>query len=226
MPAPAATPVDRVRATLAETARVHADAGVAASEATAVAAAAIETALRRGHKVLVCGNGGSAAEAQHFAAELAGRFARERASWPALALTTDTSTLTAIGNDYGFDRVFARQVEGLGQEGDVLLGISTSGDSTNVVEAFRAARARRVTVVAMTGRDGGRMGPLADIHVNVAHPVTARVQEVQLTLLHAICELVEDALTGEAAAGHPVAGSRQPTAMSMADGELPTAGSR
>jgi D-sedoheptulose 7-phosphate isomerase len=189
--------IDRVRVTLAESARVHAEAGAAAIEATAAAATAIEAALRGGRKVLVCGNGGSAAEAQHFAAELSGRFARERAAWPAVALTTDTSALTAIANDYGFGRVFARQVEGLGGTGDVLVAISTSGDSLNVIEAARAARARRMIVVAMTGRNGGGLGPLADIHVNAAHQVTARVQEVQLTLLHAICELVEEALAGD-----------------------------
>jgi D-sedoheptulose 7-phosphate isomerase len=201
MTAPVAPTVDRVRATLAETARVHVAVDAVAIEATAAAATTIETALRRGHKVLVCGNGGSAAEAQHFAAELVGRFARQRPSWPALSLTADTSTLTAVSNDFGFERVFARQVEGLGRPGDVLVAISTSGESANVLEAARAARARGLTVIALTGREGGHLGLLADVHVNVAHPVTARVQEVQLTLLHAICELVEDALAGGTDAG-------------------------
>jgi D-sedoheptulose 7-phosphate isomerase len=208
MPPSAPSRLDQVRATLAEAARVHAGLGATVVEATAAAAAAIEAALRAGHKVLVCGNGGSAAEAQHFAADLVGRFTRERAAWPAIAVTTDTSALTAIANDYGIERMFARQVEGLGQPGDVLVGISTSGVSPNVVEAIRVARNRHMTVVALTGRDGGRMGQMADIHVNVPHPVVARVQEVQLTLLHVICELVEDAMTGETAAGGRGAGSR------------------
>ena len=183
----------RVCALFEEAARVHAALGPAAPR-VAAAAAAVATALRRGGKVLVCGNGGSAAEAQHFAAELVGRFARERAAWPAIALTTDTSALTAIGNDYGFDRVFARQVEGLGVAGDVVLGISTSGASANVLAAFRVAAARGLTTIALTGRDGGAMGAAATIHVNVPHAVTARVQEAQLTILHAMCELIEEDL--------------------------------
>ena len=188
----------RVRGVVAETARLHAALPESTIEQTAAAAAAIEAALRRGNRLLVCGNGGSAAEAQHFAAELSGRFEREREAWAAISLTMDTSALTAIGNDYGFDKVFARQVEGLGTAGDVLMGISTSGASPNVIEAFRSGASKRMTLIAMTGRDGGALGQLADIHVNVAHPVTARVQEVQLTLLHAICGLVEQALTGMA----------------------------
>jgi D-sedoheptulose 7-phosphate isomerase len=184
----------RVRALFEETARVHAALGAAAPH-VAAAAAAVATALRRGGKVLVCGNGGSAAEAQHFAAELMGRFTRERAAWPAIALTTDTSALTAIGNDYGFDRVFARQVEGLGAAGDVVVGISTSGASENVLAALRVASGRGLVTIALTGRDGGPMGAAAAIHVNVPHAVTARVQEAQLTILHAMCELIEDELT-------------------------------
>lgn len=183
----------RVRALFEETARVHVALAAAAPQ-VAAAAAAMATALRRGGKVLVCGNGGSAAEAQHFAAELMGRFTRERPAWPVIALTTDTSALTAIGNDYGFERVFARQVEGLGAAGDVVLGISTSGASENVLAAFRAAAARGLATIALTGRDGGAMGAAATIHVNVPHAVTARVQEAQLTILHAMCELIEEDL--------------------------------
>lgn len=186
-------PAARVRALFEETARVHASLGGAAP-AVAAAAAAMAAALRAGRKVLVCGNGGSAAEAQHFAAELLGRFQRDRAAWPALALTTDTSALTAIGNDLGFERVFARQVEGLGAPGDVLLGISTSGASANVLAALREASARGLATVALTGRDGGAVGAAAGIHVNVPHAVTARVQEAQLTILHAMCELIEEDL--------------------------------
>jgi D-sedoheptulose 7-phosphate isomerase len=157
------------------------------------AAAAIRDAVSAGGKVLVFGNGGSAAEAQHFAAEMMGRFARERAAMAAVALTTDTSVLTAVANDYAFDRVFARQVEGLGRPGDVALGISTSGRSSNVVEALRVARARGLVTIGLTGGDGGPMGAAVDVHVNVPHRAAARIQEVQLMLLHAICALVEGA---------------------------------
>jgi len=158
------------------------------------AARAVEDALRRGNKVLVFGNGGSAADSQHFAAELVGRFSRERRAFPAIALTTDTSALTAIGNDYGFDRVFARQVEALGRKGDVALGISTSGDSRNILSAFDTARAGGVLTIALTGREGGAIGRAADIHINVPSPATPRVQEVHRTILHVICELVEAGL--------------------------------
>ncbi|MCU0256728.1 MAG: SIS domain-containing protein [Vicinamibacterales bacterium] len=190
---PSPDPAARVRALFEEAARLHASLG-AAAPSVAAAAATMAAALRDGRKVLVCGNGGSAAEAQHFAAELMGRFTRERAAWPAIALTTDTSALTAIGNDYGFERVFARQVEGLGAPGDVVLGISTSGASPNVLAAFAAAASRGLTTIALTGRDGGELGRVAAIHVNVPHGVTARVQEAQLTILHAMCELIEGEL--------------------------------
>jgi D-sedoheptulose 7-phosphate isomerase len=155
------------------------------------AAAALVAALGAGSKVLVCGNGGSAADSQHFAAELVGRFARERRAWPALALSTDTSVLTALGNDYGFDGVFARQVEAHGEAGDVLVGISTSGDSANVIRAMEAARARGLVTIGLTGRDGGALGRLADHHLNVPSSSTARIQEVHIALLHVLCELVE-----------------------------------
>jgi D-sedoheptulose 7-phosphate isomerase len=159
-------------------------------------AEAIVAALRHGGKVLAFGNGGSASDAQHFAAELVGRYLRERRALPALALTVDTSVLTAVGNDYGFERVFARQIEALGAAGDVAIGISTSGQSRNVLAAFAAARERGLTVVALTGGDGGPIGGKADIHVNVPDQATPRVQEVHRTLLHVICELVEDAIVG------------------------------
>lgn len=155
------------------------------------AAAAIGVSIGRGGKVLVFGNGGSAAESQHFAAELVGRFMRDRRALPAVALTTDTSILTAIGNDLSFEQVFARQVSALGRPGDVAMGISTSGTSPNVVAALEAARAAGLTTIGLTGRDGGVMGERVDIHVNVPHAVTGHVQEVQLMLLHVICELVE-----------------------------------
>jgi phosphoheptose isomerase len=155
------------------------------------AAATIVDALRSGGKLLVFGNGGSAADAQHVAAELVGRFTRERAALAAMALTTDTSVLTSIANDYAYDRVFARQVEALGRGGDVAFGISTSGDSPNVVAALETARALHMHTIALTGRDGGPVGRAAAIHVNVPGNNTARVQEVHRTLLHVICDLVE-----------------------------------
>jgi D-sedoheptulose 7-phosphate isomerase len=182
---------DVVSRTLAASARLHADAQAVAAAPAAAAAESMVAALRRGGKILVCGNGGSAADAQHFAAELVGRFERERRAIAAVALTADTSILTAIANDDGYARVFARQVEALGRAGDVLLGISTSGGSANVVEAQAAAKAAGLTTVALTGRDGGVLGAAADIHINVPSPSTARVQEVHRTLLHAMCELVE-----------------------------------
>ena len=155
------------------------------------AAAAISGALRAGGKLLLFGNGGSAADAQHVAAELVGRFQRERAAMAAIALTTDTSVLTSIGNDYAFDRVFARQIEALGRPGDVAFGITTSGASPNVVNALVAARALGLQTIALTGDDGGAAGRAAAIHVNVSSEATARVQEVHRTLLHVICDLVE-----------------------------------
>jgi phosphoheptose isomerase len=163
-------------------------------EAILFAARAVGDALKRGHKVLAFGNGGSAADAQHFAAELVGRFTRERQALPAIALTTDTSALTAIGNDYGFDRVFARQVEALGRKDDVAIGISTSGESKNVLSAFDTANAAGLLTIALTGRDGGAIGRAAGIHVNVPSSMTSRVQEVHRTILHVICELVEQGL--------------------------------
>jgi D-sedoheptulose 7-phosphate isomerase len=162
--------------------------------AISAAADALRRALDDGRTVLVCGNGGSAADAQHFAAELVGRFTRERRAWPALALTTDSSALTAIGNDYGFDRVFARQVEAHGRPGDVLIGISTSGGSPNVLAAVETARARGLVTIGLTGRDGGALGRAVDVHLNVPSPSTARTQEVHITLLHVLCDLVEQEL--------------------------------
>jgi D-sedoheptulose 7-phosphate isomerase len=158
------------------------------------AAQAIEAALADGHKVLAFGNGGSAADAQHLAAELVGRFMRERAALAAIALTADTAILTSIANDYSYKQVFARQIEALGQAGDVALGISTSGESPNVSAALQVARARGLKTIALTGRDGGSVGAAADIHVNVPDQNTARVQEVHRTLLHVMCEVIEDGL--------------------------------
>src|SRR5437868_1040056 len=161
-------------------------------ERIARAGEALAHALKAGKKVLSCGNGGSAADSQHFAAELVGRFERERPGLAGIALTTDTSALTAIANDYDFDRVFSKQVEALGARGDVLLAISTSGNSKNVIEAVKAAHARGLTVIALTGRDGGALGKMleaGDFHVNVAHPRTMRIQEMHLTIVHCLREV-------------------------------------
>jgi D-sedoheptulose 7-phosphate isomerase len=158
------------------------------------AAAAIVKAVKAGGKVLVFGNGGSAADAQHVAAELVGRLERERGAIAAVALSSDSSILTAVANDYGFERVFARQIEALGRRGDVALAISTSGGSGNVLAGVAAARAAGLVVVGLSGRDGGGLGREADIHVNVPEQDTARVQEVHRTLLHVLCELVEQEL--------------------------------
>jgi len=165
-------------------------------------AAAVElmtTAFSAGNKILSCGNGGSAADAQHFSAELVCRFERERPGLPAVALTTDTSALTAISNDYHYDEVFAKQVKALGQAGDVLLAISTSGNSANVVRAIEAAHAKGLTVVALTGRDGGLIARLLqnnDVEIRVPSNSTARVQEVHLLTIHCLCHQIDELLFG------------------------------
>jgi D-sedoheptulose 7-phosphate isomerase len=178
---------------LKEAAAAHERMTANAGSVVAVADAIVKS-LKQGGSVLVFGNGGSAADAQHFAAELLGRYEKDRRAWPAVALTTDTSALTAIGNDYGFDRVFARQIEGLGRTGDVAIGISTSGNSANVLRAIEAANERGLITVALTGR-GGEAGKTARLHVRVDEERTARIQEVHATVLHIICELVESDLS-------------------------------
>jgi D-sedoheptulose 7-phosphate isomerase len=187
----------RIVATLRETARVHAAlAEGPAVEAIARAGEVIVEALRGGGQVLVFGNGGSAADAQHFVAELVGRFEATRRGWPAVALTTDPSVVSALANDFGFDAVFARQIAALGRPGDVAVGISTSGASPNVVHALEAARAQGLRTIALTGNDGGAAGRLAEVHVNVPATVTARVQEAHTTVLHALCAMVDGAVEG------------------------------
>lgn len=155
----------------------------------------LSTALANGRKVLVCGNGGSAADAQHFAAELIGRFEQERAAMPAIALTTDSSILTAVGNDYGYADVFSRQVAGLGREGDVLIGISTSGNSENILRAAAEAKRHGLTTIGLLGRDGGRLKTCLDIAVVIPHQVTARIQEAHIFILHFWAALIEKSLT-------------------------------
>jgi D-sedoheptulose 7-phosphate isomerase len=147
--------------------------------------------LRRGCRVLVCGNGGSAADAQHLAAELSGRYRKERRALAGIALTTDTSALTAIGNDYGFDQVFSRQVEALGRPGDLLIGISTSGNSPNVVRAVEAAKGLGMRTLGLLGRDGGKLKALVDDALVVPSPVTARIQEVHQMIYHFWCEALD-----------------------------------
>lgn len=153
----------------------------------------IRDALARGHKILFCGNGGSAADSQHLAAEIVGRFQKERPSLPALALTVDTSVLTAVANDYGYDTVFSRQVEGLGNDGDVLVGISTSGNSKNVIAAIEAARKKQMKVIGFTGIGGGKMADLCDVCLAVPSRVTARTQEMHIMMGHILCEIAEEA---------------------------------
>ena len=166
----------------------------ALSGAVARAADLCASALRAGGKVMFCGNGGSAADAQHLAAELAGRFEMNRPALAGLALTTDTSALTAIANDFGYDRVFARQVEALGRPGDVLYAISTSGNSPNVLAAVEAARARGIRVVAATGASGGQLRAACDVLLNVPAVKAARIQEMHIAVGHMICGFVERAL--------------------------------
>ena len=167
------------------------------SAPTAQAAEIMLQCLMNEGKILACGNGGSAADAQHFAAEMTGRFEKERMELAAVALTTDTSALTAIGNDYGFDHVFSKQVRALGRPGDVLIGISTSGNSANIITAIEAAHERDMQVIAFTGRDGGKIAAMLkdnDILLNVPHPRTARIQEVHILLIHALCDCIDTML--------------------------------
>jgi D-sedoheptulose 7-phosphate isomerase len=170
------------------------------SKSIAEAVDAVMGSITGGGKVMACGNGGSAADAQHFAAELVGRFERERPGLAAIALTTDTSILTAIGNDYDFAAIYSKQVQALGQPGDVLIAISTSGNSANVLAAIEAAHAREMTVVALTGRTGGRLRALlsdTDVLIAVPHDRTARIQEVHLLSLHCLCDAIDFQLLGE-----------------------------
>lgn len=165
----------------------------------AQAAELMTQCLLNGHKILSCGNGGSAADAQHFAAEMLNRFEIERPSLPALALTTDTSTLTSIANDYNFNEVFAKQIRALGQTNDILLAISTSGNSPNVAQAINAAHDRHMQIIALTGRDGGNIATLltsADIEIRVPAQSTARIQETHLLIIHCLCDLIDKQLFG------------------------------
>jgi D-sedoheptulose 7-phosphate isomerase len=191
----------RINQHFQDSAQTKLDAAAALLGPIARATELMAAALNADCKILACGNGGSAADSQHFAAELLGRFERERRELAAVALTTDTSAITAIANDYDYNQVFAKQLRGLGRKGDVLLAISTSGNSANVIEAISAAHARGMRVVAMTGKDGGRMGVMLkpeDVNLCVPHSRTARIQEVHLLMLHCLCDGIDQLLFGEA----------------------------
>lgn len=189
----------RILAHFQESAELKLKSAAALTQPISQAVELMFAALSNGNKILACGNGGSAADCQHFAAELVGRFERERFPLPALALTTDTSILTAVGNDYSYKDVFSKQVQAFGQAGDILLAISTSGNSANVLAAAEAALEREMRIVALTGKDGGQLAKMltdADVHINVPHNRTARIQEVHLVTIHCICDGIDVALFG------------------------------
>ncbi|GGZ14044.1 phosphoheptose isomerase [Shewanella fodinae] len=189
--------LERIKDCFTESIQTKIDAAEALPDDIEKAAAMMVNCLLGGHKILACGNGGSAGDAQHFSAELLNRFEIERPPLPAIALTTDSSTLTAIANDYSYDEVFSKQVLALGQPGDILLAISTSGNSRNVVKAMEAALSRDMTIVALTGKDGGAMAGLLsanDVEIRVPSNVTARIQEVHLLVIHCLCDSIDRTL--------------------------------
>ncbi|MCH1920526.1 phosphoheptose isomerase [Shewanella sp. A3A] len=189
--------LENIKASFTESIQTKIDAAEALPDSIAKAAEMMVSCLLGGHKILACGNGGSAGDAQHFSAELLNRFEIERPPLPALALTTDSSTLTAIANDYSYDEVFSKQVLALGQPGDILLAISTSGNSRNVIKAMEAALSRDMTIVALTGKDGGAMAGLLssnDVEVRVPSNITARIQEVHLLVIHCLCDNIDKTL--------------------------------
>ena len=183
-----------IRACLAETARVHTALAAEPLEAVAKAAEAMTQALRNGHKIIWFGNGGSATQSQHMAAEFVGRFQRERRSLPSISLTENMASVTAIGIDYAYEQIFSRQLEGLAQRGDVAVGLSTSGNSPNVLRALRRAGELHVPTIGLTGGSGGQMAAVCDLCIRVPSTVTARIQEVHLTIGHILCGLIEHAL--------------------------------
>jgi D-sedoheptulose 7-phosphate isomerase len=192
--------IPRIRAHFADSAQLKLDAVDALAPQLARAADVLATCLLSDGKILACGNGGSAADAQHFAAEMIGRFERERPELPAISLVTDTSILSAVANDYSFEQVFAKQVRGLGAKGDALIALSTSGNSGNVLAAIAAAHEREMNVVAFTGKGGGRVGGMlrpGDVHLCVPHERTARIQEVHLLMIHCLCDAVDATLLGD-----------------------------
>jgi D-sedoheptulose 7-phosphate isomerase len=194
--------IKRIRQHFSDSIEVKRNSAETLAPEIARAAGLLTECLLADGKILACGNGGSASDAQHFAAEMIGRFERERPELPAISLSTDTSILTAVANDYSFEQVFAKQVRALGAKGDVLLAISTSGGSANVVAAIAAAHEREMRVVALTGKGGGRIGALLsadDSHLCVPHDRTARIQEVHLLMIHCLCDAIDNALLGDEA---------------------------
>ena len=186
--------IDLINSSLREGAELRIVVARDCSTAIFEAAGLIIMCLRAGGKLLFFGNGGSAADAQHLAAEFVGRFVRERAGLPAIALTTDSSILTAVGNDYGFDQIFARQVQALGRPGDVAIAISTSGNSPNIIEGVKAARKGYLKTIGLSGKDGGLLAAEADVVITIASTSTARIQECHITIGHLLCELTEEAM--------------------------------
>lgn len=192
---------ERIRRLFAESIEAKMQAAETLPEDISRAGQRMVDSLLNGGKILTCGNGGSAGDAQHFSSELLNRFERERPALPAVALTTDSSTLTSIANDYSYNEIFSKQVRALGNDGDVLLAISTSGNSANVIQAIQAAHDRGMVVVAMTGRQGGEMANLLvdnDVELRVPAQSTARIQEVHLVIIHSLCDLIDQQLFGEA----------------------------
>jgi D-sedoheptulose 7-phosphate isomerase len=186
--------IDRINASLREGAELRTIIARDCSEGIIEAASLIISCLQSGSKLLFFGNGGSAADAQHLAAEFVGRFVRERAALPALALTTDSSILTAVGNDYGFDQVFARQIQALARPGDVAVAISTSGNSPNVLEGMKAAKKGKLKTIGLTGKNGGALSKEADLTITIASTSTAKIQECHIAVGHLLCELTEEGL--------------------------------
>ena len=192
--------VQRVKNNFLESIQIKTDAVDGLAPVIANAAAAIANALLNDKKIMACGNGGSAADAQHFSAEMLNRFEMERPGLPAIALTTDSSTLTSIANDYQFAEIYSKQIRALGHEGDVLLAISTSGESHNIVHAIDAAHDRNMTVIALTGREGGQIADLMnndDFEIRVPTWSTARIQEVHIMIIHSLCDLIDLQLLGQ-----------------------------
>lgn len=196
--------IERIKEHFSDSIQTKISAADILPETIAAAGDVMVNCLLSDHKILSCGNGGSACDAQHFSSELLNRYLTERPSLPGIALTTDAATLTAIGNDYSYDEVFAKQIRALGQQDDVLLAISTSGNSANVIRAMEAAHDRGMTIVALTGREGGDMASLIgphDVEVRVPSQVTARIQETHLLIIHCLCDLIDERLFGQGDTG-------------------------
>lgn len=191
--------MDRIKQHITDSAHVKLVAADTLPESITAGGEILVQCLLQNHKILSCGNGGSAADAQHFSSEMLNRYERERPSLPAIALTTDTSTITSIANDYMYDEIFAKQIKALGQPGDVLLAISTSGNSKNILRAIDVAHERQMKVIGLTGKDGGNMSDLLnaeDYEIRAPSDITARIQEVHLLVLHCLCDLIDNRLFG------------------------------